>query len=254
MEVQQKPNFSTKFREDLRQPKAMFGRCGITGEWAQCIAVDLGDVSIPYPDMEKAQFDTAFKRVTFPELIYKSLQIQLMVSKKGLEILSSMLEHQSKNSGVTVTPKLVYQWSVYYNDGETLNQFTEEDDILIEHTLRDIDFDRVTAIELNPLIADLPTYKFNLATGEIRKNDELLDFTYTKHTPFLPGETEIVLCRQNTILFGSTQEDLERDVEVSNVSTLYLLGWRVGGISAEAGKGLVIAVDERGYWRPFIAE
>lgn len=238
----------TEFRDDLRQPKVVFGRCCLTGEWGKCIALDLGDMSVQMPDIEHGvELDPETKEVTFNFWKPVVFQNQATFSERGLQLLSAYLA--SQDSPIPgITPILLYAWNVLYNDGSALGQFTTVDDEEVETNSKDIDFDRVVQLSIVPRQAtDLPTYTLDKATGKIFRAGEEIDPMYEGE--YVP-ESTIVYARKVTHTWGSQVVNLDREITNTHTTVLQLMGWKVGGLKGP-GPGMIIAVDDRGNWRPY---
>jgi hypothetical protein len=241
----------TPFRDDLRQPKVVFGRCCLTGEWGKCIALDLGDVSIQMPEIERGvELDPETNEVKFNFWKPLVFQNQATFSERGLQLLSDYLA--SQDSPIPgVTPILFYAWQVMYNDGSALGQFVadlENPGEEIEINSNEIDFDRVTQISLVPRhTTELPTYTLDKATGKIFRAGEEIDLMYEGvYNP----DSSIVYARKVTHTWGSQVFNLDREITNTHTTVLQLMGWKVGGLKGP-GPGLIIAVDDRGNWRPW---
>jgi hypothetical protein len=151
-----------------------------------------------------------------------------------------------------ITPVLVYQWQVTYTDGSGLSQFfvnpgTDEEE---ETNSAAIDMSRVSQISLVPrYTTDLPTYTLVKETGKIFKNGEEIDLMYEGE--YVP-DSDIVYARKVTHTWGSQMATncLDREITNTHTTVLQLMGWKVGGL-AGPGPGLIIAVDDRGNWRPW---
>ena len=238
----------TPFRDDLRQPKVVFGRCILTGEWGKCVALDLGDMSIQMPDIEKGvELDPETEAVKFNFWKPLVFQNQATFSERGLQLLQDYLASQDSPIPA-VTPILVYAWQVMYNDGSALSQFTMVDDEEVETNSKEIDFDRLVQISLVPrYTTDLPTYTLDKATGKIFRAGEEIDPMYEGE--YVPDST-IVYARKVTHTWGSQVFNLDREITNTHTTVLQLMGWKVGGLKGP-GPGLIIAVDDRGNWRPW---
>lgn len=237
----------TPFRDDLRQPKVVFGRCCLTGEWGKCIALDLGDMSIQMPDIERGAelVDGEIKFNFWKPLVFQN---QATFSERGLQLLSAYLA--SQDSPIPgITPILLYAWQVMYNDGSALGQFSIVDDEEVEANSNQIAFDRVVQISLVPRgpANDLPTYTLDKATGKIFKAGEEIDPMYEGQ--YIPA-SDIVYARKVTHTWGSQVVELDREITNTHTTVLQLVGWKVGGLKGP-GPGLIIAVDDRGNWRPW---
>lgn len=245
------------FRDDLREPKVTFGRCAITGEWGKVAAIDLGDISIDVPDIEEGVvFDETTREVTFTKAKPVVFQNQALFSKQGLEKLMAYVDSQD-NPIPAVTPELVYKWQVTYSDGSALSQFrtnveSGEDE---EVNSDQIDFERIAQMSIVPNFPavagaeGLPTFTFVKETGQIYRNGSLFDLMFDGE--YHPDST-VIYARKVNMTFGSAMKQASLDRQIMNVHTsvLQLLGWKVGGLHGE-GPGCIIAIDERGNWRPY---
>lgn len=244
----------TEFRDDLRQPTVVFGRCALTGEMGKCVALDLGDISIQCPDATRGVSVDDDGSVHFAVWKPKVFQQQLTVSPEGLRKLLGWAE--GKDAPIpTVTPHLVYAWQIMFKDGSRLAQFyhnpeTGEEE---ETNTRTVDWDNVALIELvshYPEETQLPRYTYVTASGKFYKEDEEI---YTGYgDPFLP-EARPFYARKTTHTFGSImiKRTLNRDIHVQKTTVLQLLGWRIGGVDEGVMPCCLIAVDEFGNWRPW---
>ncbi len=245
------------FRDDLREPKVTFGRCAITGEWGKVAAIDLGDISINVPNIDDGVlYDSETKAVTFTKARPVIFQNQALLSKAGLEKLIAYLDDQT-NPIPSVTPELVYKWQVTYTDGSALSQFktrpeTGEDE---EINSREIDFTRIAQLSVVPNFPaipraeGLPTYTFVQQTGQIYRNGEVLDLMFDSD---YKSDATVIYARKVNITFGSGMipNSLDRNIVAAHTSVLQLIGWKVGGLHGD-GPGCIIAIDERGNWRPY---
>lgn len=239
------------FRDDLRPPKVVFGRCCLTGEWGKCIAIDVGDVSVQMPNTEKGiDYDPETGEVRFN--LWKPLIIQNQVtfSESGLKKLLAYMESQD-NPIPGVCPDLVYKWQVSYDDGTGISQFmTKEDGSDEEIRSSDIEFARVKQLSIVARYGDdstLPNYTFVKETGKIYKSGQELDLVYDG--AYIP-DSEIIYARKVTHVYESHIVNLSREITGAHTGVLQLLGWKVGGLQGP-GPGLIIAIDERGTWRPW---
>lgn len=245
------------FRDDLRPPKSVFGRCAITGEWGKCVTLDLGDICFQSPDTERGvKYDPETKAVNFTVWNPAVFNNQLTVSEDGLRKLLAFSASQD-NPIPGVTPELVYQWQVSYKNGSALAQFRMNDSgDEVEVNSKEIVFGDIAQISLVPRMAqsELSTYTFVQETGKFYSNGVEIDTMY--EGPYFP-ESELVYCRKVAHTWGSSigPNGLDRQITNAHTSVLQLLGWRVGGFQAFTDKfdtpGCVIAVDERGHWRPY---
>lgn len=242
------------FRDDLREPKVTFGRCCVTGEWGKVIAVDLGDISIIAPDIENGvEYNDG--KVTFTKAKPKVFSNQATFSRDGLEKLMSYMDSQ-ENPIPAVTPELVYMWQVTYPDGTGRAQF-ETNPLTFEQYENNssvIDHSKIVQLSIipnrdEPKAAELPTFTFVKDTGKFFKSGEELDTMFdTEYTK----DSEVIYARKVNMTFGSAMitNSLDRGIQTVHSSVLQLMGWKVGGLQG-AGPGCIIAVDERGQWRPY---
>jgi hypothetical protein len=242
---------SIEFRDDLRKPKVVFGRCGITGEWGKCITIDLGDISVQTPDTERGvTIDDETGSAEFKFWKPVIIQNQMTVSELGLRKLLEYMESQD-NPIPVLTPELVYKWMVIYDDGSALTQFRIKPDTEDEEEVnsREIDFSRVAQISIVPHFdPELPTYTFVKETGKIYRAGEEIDLMYDG---LYQPEATVVYARKVTHTWGSqATNDLSRHITNTHTNVVQLLGWKVGGLQGP-GPGMIIAIDERGNWRPF---
>ena len=245
------------FNDDLRKPKVTFGRCAIMGEWGKVAAIDLGDISINVPDIEEGVvYDEATKEVTFTKAKPVVFQNQALFSKQGLEKLMTYIDSQD-NPIPAVTPELVYKWQVTYTDGSALSQFNTnpENGKDEEINANQIDFERIAQLSVVsnfpavPRAEGLPTFTFVKETGQIYCNGGLFDLMFDgEYRP----DSEVIYARKVNMTFGSGMipGSLDRQITNAYTSVLQLLGWKVGGLHGK-GPGCIIAIDERGNWRPY---
>lgn len=244
------------FRDDLRPPKVVFGRCAITGEWGKCVTIDLGDICFQAPDTERGvEYDPKTGDVRFTIWKPAVFNNQLTISELGLKRLLEYAESQ-ENPIPGITPELVYKWQVSYRDGSALTQFRMENDEEVEVNSQEIVFSEVAQFSLVPRYpgGSLPTFTFVKETGKFFCNGAEIDTMYDG--PYFP-ESELVYCRKVAHTWGSGVGPNGLDRQITNVYTnvLQIFGWRVGGFTAFVEKhdtpGCIIAVDERGNWRPY---
>lgn len=242
------------FRDDLRDPHVTFGRCCITGEWGKVIAVDLGDISILTPDTENGvEYNKG--KVTFTKAIPKVFSNQATFSKSGLEKLMAFMDSQ-ENPIPAVTPELVYMWQVTYPDGSGHSQFEVDPATFEEVEINSsvIDHSRVKQLSIlpNPNVVKaqgLPTYTFVKETGKFFESGVEIDTMYNSN---YVNDSEVIYARKVNMTFGSAMitNSLDRGIQTVHSSVLQLIGWKVGGLQGQ-GPGCIIAVDERGRWRPY---
>lgn len=243
------------FRDDLRQPGVVFGRCCITGEWGKVAAIDLGDLSVDMPDVENGvSYEDGV--VTFSKAKPIVFQNQATFSKAGLEMLMAYLDSQD-NPIPAVTPELVYKWQVSYTDGSALAQFQVNPDTYEEQEInsKEIDHSRVAQLSIVPNFPNvarsegMPTYTFVSDSGKFYKNGEEIDNMFD--AGYVPG-AEVIYARKVNMTFGSVMQSasLDRSIQAAHTSVLQLMGWKVGGLHGD-GPGCIIGIDERGQWRPY---
>ena len=219
------------FRDDLRQPKIVFGRCSLTGEWGKCLALDLGDVSIQVPDTENGvEKDPETGEVKFTQWKPVVFQNQATFSEAGLKkVLDYMASQDNPIPGIT--PELVYGWQVMYTDGTVLSQFRmSANDEEEEVNSKEIDFPCVAQLSILPRLNStdsLPTYTWVKETGKIYKAGVELELDYPG--TYLPG-AEPVYARKVTITQASQMKTgLDRGITNMHSTVLQLIGWKVGG-------------------------
>lgn len=251
MDICPAPELDSLIRDDLRQPKIVFGRCCVTGEWGACVALDLGNICVDAPNTEQGvEYDPVTKEVTFTAWKPTVFNTQVTISKEGLTLLMTQLDTQPSPIP-SVGHELVYEWHILYTDGSGLGQFRfKDDDSPEELHSGDIDFDRVMQFVLRPRFdTTLPTFTFIKDTGKVYRNEEELDLDYDGvHHATAP----MVYGRKVTHTWGSAMEQhsLNRSMECMSTTVLQLIGWKVGGREG-AGPGCIIAIDDRGNWRPW---
>lgn len=237
-----------EFRDDLRPPKVVFGRCSLTGEWGKCLALDLGDMSIQVPDTERGvEQDPETGEIAFKNWKPVVFQNQATFSEAGLKkVLGYMASQDNPIPGIC--PDLVYKWQAMYTDGTVLGQFPETEE---EINSNKIEFARVSQFSIVPHYVTeevLPTYTLVKETGKIYKAGVELDPMYEG---IYQPDSEVVYARKVTHTWGSQMKSgLDRDITNTCTTVLQLIGWKVGGLKG-SGPGLIIAIDERGNWRPW---
>jgi hypothetical protein len=266
------------FRDDLRTPQIEFGRCAITGQWGKCVSLDLGDISIDSPDITRGVSLDDAGQVRFSIWKPTIFNNQITVSEAGLEKLLAWSRNQ-ESPIPSITPDLVYMWSVMYTDGGARSQFeTTESGNEVEVNSREIDYSKLSQINLVPHYGvgnpDLPTYTYVKESGKIYRNGEELDLQYSGE--FMPI-ADVVYSRKVDHTWGSgmVQNSLSRNISAAHTSVLQLLGWKEGGLQAkpeflgwEEGtspvtgvyfsnevfyepRACIICIDDRGVWRPW---
>jgi len=236
-----------QFQDNLRPPEVQWGRCCITGEWGQVIAIDPGDIIINAPNVhEGVEHDGETGKITFTKWDAKIFEANVLFSKAGLELL---LQHLNDTSVAPpgVTPELIYNWQVMYDGGEVVPQceFDEFGNITQERTKADIDLNKVKQLTLvSYKRPNLPIYSFNAVTGEFFKNGVLISTDYAQKMP----ENATPYYARKVVINGSSAigPGLSRVVSFANTSVLQLFGW-----IAPAGQCCIIGVDEYGAWRPY---
>jgi hypothetical protein len=235
-----------EFRDDLRPPRVVFGRCALTGEWGKCVTIDLGDIGVQTPDTERGvTLDPETGGAEFQYWKPIVIENQLTVSEPGLEKLLAYMRSQD-NPIPAIVPELVYAWQVTYDDGSALRQFKINPDTGEEEEVnsKEIDFSRVVQISITPHFdPTLPTYTLVKSTGKVYKLGEEIDLMYDKE--YHTSETSIFYARKVTHTWGSQAVGLSRDITNTHTTILQLLGWKNGE------SRMIIAIDERGNWRPY---
>lgn len=128
------------------------------------------------------------------------------------------------------TPTLVYQWMVTYKDGTGFSQFEDE----IENNSRDINYDEVAQVNVLPQFSGmLPGFTFVRETGKFFKAGEEIDPEYPNEYP--GPEAPFYYARKVTHTWG----------DFTHTTVLQLLGWKT------ETQRCIIAIDERGNWRPW---
>lgn len=234
-----------EFRDDLRQPEVKFGRCALTGEWGKCVAIDLGDICIHTPDVERAIVDDS-GQITFDVWKPVVFENQVTFSEQGLQKLLAYAQSQ-ENPIPSLTPVLVYEWQVLYTDGSSIRQYKSDPETYeeIEVNSREIDFDRIAQFSVISRQGDLPNYTFVKETGCFYRDGQLLDLDY--EGPYQEASVT-VYARRVTHSYSSQTFGLSREISSTYTNVLQLLGWKVGGLKGP-GPGCLIGIDERGNWR-----
>jgi hypothetical protein len=241
-----------EFRDDLRQPKIVFGRCALTGEWGKCVALDLGDICIQAPDTENGVTkDEETGEFTFEYWKPVTFENQITLSESGLKMILAYAESQD-NPIPSISPELLYKWQVSYDDGSALTQyrFNPETSQEEEVNSKEIDFARIAQLTVLPRYpgdTTLPTFTLVKETGKFFKDGSEIDLMYDG--AYLP-EADIVYARKMTHTWGSQINGLDRGITTTHTTVLQLLGWKVGGLKGP-GPGCIIAIDDRGNWRPW---
>lgn len=249
LDVAPKRPEETMFRDDLREPTISWGRCTITGEWGPVVGLDLGDISVESPVVEKGViYDPLTGDVTFTNWKPILFEQSLTVSRAGLEKLLHWMDDQELPVP-TITPVLLYKWVVMYSDGSVVSQFEVDPETSLEHenSSRLIDFSRISQVSVCPREAgsELPTYTYDWATNTTYKNGVPIDTEYEGERH---ADATAFCQRKVTHTWGSVMGDgLERVIQNAHTTVLYLLGW----YTYENGPCCIISVDERGNWRPW---
>lgn len=243
------------FRADLRPPKVAFGYCGLTGEWAPIVSVDLGDTPITVADETQGVEIGEDGQVKFT--VYKPHLINstLSVSRRGLEMLMNYMDSQDSPIPV-IKPNLVYMWRVTFNDTTHVSQF-DFDSVTGFEKENEFPIERLHEIAQISLISrdyderTLPTYTYVHTTGEFFKAGVCIPYKELMYDgEFQPDSMPIhfrkVFGNQSAIIAGG----LCQSIETAKVSVRYLLGWKIDGLQSNK-LGCIIAVDERGHWMPY---
>lgn len=242
------------FRDDLRDPQMVFGRCTVTGEWGNCIALDLGPISIEAPDATRGVTLDEDGNVQFSVWNPYVFQNQLTISPAGLMLLLNWSEGKTA-SLPEIKPNLVYAWQIMFNDGARMCQYHIDPDTgeEVETNTREVDWSQVSQIDIvshYPEERTLPVYTFITATGKIYKDNVELDLAYDEP---MPEDASPCYARHNNHTYSSLmiQRSLSRDIIVQNSKIYQILGWRVGGLGSGVNLCCLIAIDEKGEWRAF---
>lgn len=248
------------FRDDLREPAIQFGRCSITGDWGKVVAVDMGDIAIECPVIDEGvEYDPDSKEVTFTRWRPAIFSSQATFSAEGLRHLLGWMD--GKESPVpSIEPVLLYKWVIQYKDGDVLCQFMADEHDAgkeLEINSREIQWERgVQQVSVIPRFTneqELPNFTFVPETGKFYKSGEELDVDYS--APLHP-EAQIVYCRKVSHTFASgIGTGLARTLQSAQTTVLQLIGWHVDGVpgmeSTNQNPCCVIAIDDRGNWRPW---
>jgi hypothetical protein len=256
MEIQPNPNTPpTAARPDLRPPEVQFGRCCITREFGKVVAVDLGDIAIEAPVTDEGvEYNAETGEVTFNKWKPAVFATQALFSEEGLEMLLAWSRSQESPIPM-ITPELVYAWMVNYKNGSALAQFrVGEDDKEIEVNSKEIDKAEAQSVTLSPRgNRDLPIYSFAVDTGRFYRNGQEIDTDYDGEHP---ENAPMVYGRKVTHTFGSSMgPQLARTLISAHTTVLQLIGWHEAGMDGlspdRPGRCNIIAVDDRGNWRPW---
>ena len=208
-------------------------------------------MSIQVPDTERGvKQDPETGEIRFEYWKPVVFQNQATFSEAGLKKLLDYMASQ-ENPIPGICPDLVYKWQASYTDGTVLSQFqTAVDGTENEIVSTEIAFDRVAQFSVVPRYVteeSLPTYTLVKETGKIFKAGVELDLMYEgEYRP----DSDVIYARKITHTWGSQIQGLSRDITNTHTTVLQLLGWKIGGLKGP-GPGLIIAIDERGNWRPW---
>ena len=155
-----------------------------------------------------------------------------------------------------ITPASVYKWEAFHQDHSLKCQFEfdQETQTEIENRSDTIQFDSL--IEMRVVPKDNP----NLATFMYAPNQDTFFRAGSPIDVYFSGikpDTAVpIYCRDVTITMGSVvnSETMNREVQVAHTTVLQCIGWCEGGIehiSNPEAKKRIIAIDERGNWRPW---
>lgn len=253
-----------EFRDDLKSPEIQFGRCAVTGEWGKVVAIDLGALAFEHPDFDNGvEYDPDTKEVTFTKWRPIVHQSQVSLSEGGLEKVLSWMRNQA-SPVPSVTPNLVYQWLVRYEDGHILSQFCHDPETEgeIEHTSREIDYSRnVIQCEILPRDVsdtDLPKYALDLREGTFFKDGVCINAEIDYEGIFDPEQHKLVYMRKVMATFGSRirPKSMARDIALATSAVNQLLGWSMDGKGGflrenEELPCCVISIDDYGMWRAY---
>jgi hypothetical protein len=207
------------------------------------------------PDIENGvEYDDGL--VTFTKAKPLVLHNQALFSRDGLLKLMSFMDSE-ENPIPAVTPELAYKWQVTYADGSALTQFIVNPDTFLEEEVNssNIDHSRISQLSVianYPSVEraeNLPTYTFVKESGKFFRAGIAIDTMYdSEYQP----DSEVIYARKVNMTFGSGMitNSLDRSIQTVHTAVLQLMGWKVGGLHGQ-GPGCIIAVDERGHWRPY---
>ena len=226
------------FRPDRRKPMVTFGHCAITGEWGTVVSIDLGDLKIKAPEIPNEEPQ---------DIVYHS---QLTVSAEGLRTLLQYVEN-SDNPIPEIVPDLAYQWSILYADGSGLNQYYY-DDTMGQYLTYAFPLDRQSEIKqlsLIPRIGGLPVFTYNAESSSFYVDGKEVS---TEYVPMIPVDTRLpIVATINTINVSSHGfGGLSRTFNAMHTAT-FLLGFIGGGWGDNTKPRNIIAVDSKGFWRPY---
>lgn len=246
LEVPSKPEHVTQPRTDLRPPAVQFGRCLITGEWGAVVALDLGDLTVNSPiTTEGVEFDQNGQPV-FTKWQPHIFETSATFSKQGLEMLLKSLADQDVPVP-PIKPPSAYMWQLLMASGAVIPQFslipgTEEFE---ERHTGGINWADVKQISLVPFEkADLPTFTYNVETDQFYRAGALIDVDYGQERPAnaLPyAKRHVSITTASAMGAG-----LARNVGAANITVNQWIGWE----TPDKTRACIIAVDERGGWRP----
>lgn len=252
-DVEQKADKIVQFRDDLREPNVSFGRCSVTGEFGKVVNIDLGDISIEAPNVDKGVvYDPETKEVIFTCWRPCVFDTNLSVSESGLEMLLAFIRSQEAPVP-SLTPHLVYMWQVLYTDGSLQGQY-EMDPITQEEKefhSGSIDFSRILQIGIVPRQRnpeqELPTATLVVDGFKFFLRGQEIDVDYD-NLPSVPEDARPFYARKVTHTWGSVMgPQLTRNIQEAHTTILQLLGWQ----TPDEQHRCIISIDERGNWRPW---
>lgn len=250
-EVEQKADKITQFRDDLREPSVSFGRCAVTGEFGPVINIDLGDLSVEAPNVDKGvEIDPETKEITFTCWRPVIFETNISLSEMGLVKLLEYLKSQDSPIPA-VKPVLLYMWQVMYTDGSVQAQFelnatTQEEE---EFHSGVIDFTRIHQISVVPrgINSELPTATYVVEGHKFFVGGKEIDVEYD-NLPSIPEDVLPYYARKVTHTWGSVMgAHLTRDVQNAHTTVLQLVGWQ----TPDGLHKCIVSIDERGNWRPW---
>lgn len=229
--------------EQFLESKVAFGRCAVTGEWGKCMSINLGDISVQAPDTENGVVSDPDGRVRFTQWAPVTFNTQVTLSEAGLQQLMDQCK-SAENPLPTLNPDLVYGWEARYKNGCTVRQFTRHYPTEVETRYGDLELKEVFEMSLMGRgIAGLASYSINMEKGKFYQNGQPIDVGYEGDY----SEDALPFAARKIVhTWGSEVHDAERSVTNAYTTVLYLLGW-----TSANGTRCLIAVDNRGSWRPF---
>jgi hypothetical protein len=250
-DIEPKEGKIVQFRDDLRTPQITWGRCLLTGEFGPVVGLDPGDIAIDCPNTDKGvEYDPVTKEVRFTVWEPQIIEQQMTLSREGLVKLLAWMDDQTMPVP-TITPVLVYKWQVLYTDGSVLSQYQYDPGSgqEVENNSNLIDHSRIGQLSVIPRDGGpepLPTYTFVPETGKFFKNGQEIDVHYTEYVH--AHKPKAFYARKVTHTWGSiVGESLSRTIQNAHTTVLQLLGWH----TFEGGPCCIIAIDERGNFRPW---